>query len=88
MGVCFCIGGDNCCIKRNREEWAKTNFGHCCMCQKICHHVGGPWYCAQHTQSQICPRRCGSTPCWSIDHWFGAVEDSNYRFPNNNGGIY
>jgi hypothetical protein len=26
----------------------KLGGGHCCVCQGVCHHVGGPWYCEQH----------------------------------------
>lgn len=27
-----------------------TTYGntHCCICARVCGHVGGPWYCQQH----------------------------------------
>lgn len=24
--------------------------GHCCACSQVCGHIGGPYYCAQHSQ--------------------------------------
>lgn len=23
---------------------------HCCMCARVCGHVGGPWFCPEHTR--------------------------------------
>lgn len=22
--------------------------GHCCVCNRVCHHIGGPWFCDEH----------------------------------------
>lgn len=45
---------------------------HCCVCQGICMHVGGPYYCAAHDPSRLarigwlCPK-CGAGVAPHVD---------------------
>ena len=41
--------------------------GHCCACSTVCHHIGGPFYCASHDPARAAIR----------DH-FAAREDEAF----------